>query len=325
MSFGLPYPSGGYPFNTFNGNSPAQNPYFGSISPNGLNLGLVNVNPLVSFQFAKNEYGEKTFKPLVNLHVTPNENIINKVGALFKAKKQGFGFGGGGGGGGGGYGYGGGSPYNQHYHTHTHFDNTAPGPYHHHAPHHFESGPPHFNGPIHHGPPQYGPPPISSPPYFEHGPSFGPTAPIDYHPSGYAGEYGFNSPPFYHDTSYHANTNNNIESNLTPAEEAALFGVRNLNDNNNGSIATVATDRNAFAGNFANSEQNASTKTMVNAQQAHVQNTQQKPGSAQSVSFPKNRRKRNVNDSDGASSDDIDKISESIAPKVSRLEKVIFT
>lgn len=270
---------------------------------------------MVSFQFAKNEYGEKTFKPLVNLHVTPNENIINKVGALFKAKKYGF----------GGGGYGGGPGYNQHYHTHTHFD-TSSGPYHHHPPHHFESGPPplpQFNGPIHHGPPSHFGPPISSPPYFQNGPSFGP-APIDYYPSGYAGEYGFNSPPFYHDTSYHANTNNNIESNLTPAEETALFGVRNLNNNNNNSsTATVAIDRDAYAGNFANYKQNAITKTMVNAQ-THVQNTQQKQGSAHSVSFPKNRRKRNVNDSESVSSDDIEKINESIAPKVNRLEKVMF-
>lgn len=317
VSFGLPYPTGGYPFNTFNGNSPAQNPYFGSISPNGLNLGLVNVNPLVSFQFAKNEYGEKTFKPLVNLHVTPNENIINKVGALFKAKKHGFG--------GGGGGYGGGAAYNQHYHTHQHFD-TSSGPYHHHQhpPQHFESGPPpspHFNGPtIHHGPPHYGPP-ISSPPYFENGPSFG-SAPIDYYPSGYAGEYGFSNPPFYQDTSYHANTNNNIESSLTPAEETALFGGQN--SNNNGSTQTISIDRDAYAGNFANYKQNSVAKTMTNAQ-SHVQNTQQNQGSAHSVSFPKNRRKRNVNGSGaGASSDDIDTINETIAPKVSRLEKVMF-
>lgn len=332
MSFGLPYPTGGYPFNTFNGNSPAQNPYFGSISPNGLNLGLVNVNPLVSFQFAKNEYGEKTFKPLVNLHVTPNENIINKVGNLFKAKKYGFG-------GGGAGGYGGGPAYNQHYHTHQHFDQSS-GPYHQHhqhPPHHFESGPSHFSGPpnIHHGPQHYGPP-ISSPPYFENGPSFGPSlgpslgpsfgsslgpAPIDYYPSGYANEYGFSNPPFHHDASYHANTNNNIESNLTPAEETALFGGQNSNSNG----STVAIDRDAsYAGDFANYKQNSVAQTMANAQ-SHVQNTQQKQkqGSAHSVSFPSNRRKRNVNGS-GASSDDIDTINETIASKVSRLEKVMF-
>lgn len=133
VSFGLPYPSGAYPFNAINGGHPAQNPYFGSISPNGLNLGLVNVNPLVSFQFAKNDYGEKVFKPLVNLHVTPNENIINKVGALFKAKKQGL-YGGQGGYGGYGQSAAYAGSYNQHYHTHTHIP-APPSVYH---PHHFE-------------------------------------------------------------------------------------------------------------------------------------------------------------------------------------------
>ncbi|KAL5292021.1 CLIPA10 family protein [Megaselia abdita] len=85
VSFGLPYPSGAYPHNAF-GQVPAQNQHFGAISPNGLDLGLINVNPLVSFQVSKTEFGEKVVKPLVNLHVTPNENIIHKVGKLFHKK-----------------------------------------------------------------------------------------------------------------------------------------------------------------------------------------------------------------------------------------------
>lgn len=85
VSFGLPYPSGAYPTNAF-GQVPAQNQHFGAISPNGLDLGLINVNPLVSFQLSKTEYGEKVVKPLVNLHVTPNENIIHKFSKLFQKK-----------------------------------------------------------------------------------------------------------------------------------------------------------------------------------------------------------------------------------------------
>lgn len=108
VSFGLPYPSFGYPLNTFNGAYPAQNPYFGSISPNGLNLGILNINPLVSFQFTKNEYGEKTFKPLVNFHVTPNERLIQKVGNFLKTKNH-------------GNTYGVQPASNQHYHTHAHY------------------------------------------------------------------------------------------------------------------------------------------------------------------------------------------------------------
>lgn len=41
---------------------------------------------MVSFQVSKTEYGEKVVKPLVNLHVTPNENIIHKVSKLFQKK-----------------------------------------------------------------------------------------------------------------------------------------------------------------------------------------------------------------------------------------------
>lgn len=105
VSFGLPYPSGaqpgGYPSNVIGEHYPAQNPYFGSLGPNGLNLGLVNVNPLVSLQVSKTDYGEKVVKPLVNLHVTPNANIIQKVGDLFKKKPT--------------------EVHNTHYHHHDHF------------------------------------------------------------------------------------------------------------------------------------------------------------------------------------------------------------
>lgn len=87
ISFGLPHTQNpnGYPINVLNGNQqPAQNPYFGSIGPNGVNLGLVNVNPLLSVQVQKNDYGEKVVKPLVNLHITPNANLLQNIGNLFK-------------------------------------------------------------------------------------------------------------------------------------------------------------------------------------------------------------------------------------------------
>ncbi|XP_034481219.1 uncharacterized protein LOC117786910 [Drosophila innubila] len=116
VSFGLPYPTsghpGGYPSNVLGDYYPAQNPHFGALGPNGLNLGLVNVNPLVSLQVSKTDYGEKVVKPLVNLHVTPNENIIQKVGAFFKKKPS--------------------EVHNTHYHHHEHFG----GYEHEHPPHH---------------------------------------------------------------------------------------------------------------------------------------------------------------------------------------------
>ncbi|XP_049860124.1 uncharacterized protein LOC126354469 isoform X1 [Schistocerca gregaria] len=83
VSFGLPQGGGGgYPLNPF-GPNPAINPYGGSVGgPGGINLGLVSVNPLVSVQVTKDEYGGKVVKPLVNLHVTPNPGLVHKLGSL---------------------------------------------------------------------------------------------------------------------------------------------------------------------------------------------------------------------------------------------------
>lgn len=105
---------------------PAQNPHFGAIGPNGLNLGLFNVNPLVSVQVKKTEFGENVVKPLVNLHITPSANIFDAVGNLFKPKPN--------------------IVHNSHYHHHEHFSGfdhdhhhddhvfTSPGPISHHFP-----------------------------------------------------------------------------------------------------------------------------------------------------------------------------------------------
>lgn len=130
VSFGLPYPNypGGYPTNVLGDHYPAENPYFGALGPNGLNLGLVNVNPLVSLQVKKTEFGEKVVKPLVNLHITPNAKIFDVVGNIFKPKPNVI--------------------HNSHYHHHDHF--SAIEHNHHHDPH----GGPTFTsaGPIHHFP-----------------------------------------------------------------------------------------------------------------------------------------------------------------------------
>lgn len=175
VSFGLPFPTHtGYPLSPYAPHVP--NAHFGAISPNGLNLGLVNVNPLFSLQVTKNEIGEKLVKPFVNLHVTPNEGIVGKIGSLFLAKK---------------------GALHKHYHHHLHrYPPTGPhfyGGEHEHlpfnphhgpphiegppfSPHHPIEGPPfpnhhhhHIEGPPFHGPPhgfEHGPPPHS----FEHGP-----------------------------------------------------------------------------------------------------------------------------------------------------------
>lgn len=135
VSFGLPQPShGGYPINPFNSN-PLYNPYGPALNSGGLNLGLVSVNPLLSVQVTKNDYGDKIVKPFVNLHVTPNEHVVNKIGHLFHEKKLYL--------------------LNKHEHYHHH----NPHNYGHHHDHHFK--PPHFvhppHYPGHHGPPIYSP------------------------------------------------------------------------------------------------------------------------------------------------------------------------
>lgn len=88
VSFGLPQSGGGYPINSYGG-EPLVNPYpgYGSGSQ-GINLGLVSVNPLVSVQVTKDDYGEKVVKPFVNLHVTPNQGLVHKFHNLLANKKQ---------------------------------------------------------------------------------------------------------------------------------------------------------------------------------------------------------------------------------------------
>lgn len=178
----MPYPTHGYPLGP---GGFAPNPHFGAISPNGLNLGLLNVNPLFSLQVTKSEHGQKLVKPFVNLHVTPSENIIGKIGGLFAAKK---------------------GALHKHYHHHQH---RYPPPPHHfpfesyHQPH-FEGPPPHFDGPPHHfeGPPHH----FEGPPqHFEGGPPHYPhlphpiEGPILSHPPPHFNQGPiFSKPPHFH-------------------------------------------------------------------------------------------------------------------------------
>lgn len=84
VSFGLPQGGGSYPVNPY-----GPNPYPGyGNGGNGLDLGLLSVNPLVALQVSKDEYGEKVVKPFVNLHVTPNKGLVHKIGDILAYKKQ---------------------------------------------------------------------------------------------------------------------------------------------------------------------------------------------------------------------------------------------
>lgn len=309
VSFGLPYPTHGYPISP-NGYIP--NPHFGAISPNGLNLGLLNVNPLFSLQVTKSEHGEKLVKPFVNLHVTPSENIIGKIGSLFAAKK---------------------GSLHKHYHRHSH--RYPPPPYyHHHEPHHephhhFEGPPPHFEfegpnfgGP--HFPPHDGPifsnplnhfgagipPPHFPPQHFENGPPIFSNPP----PHHFDGGIFSKPPPFYRDVDHHqkgaaytdidvnpgvlgfrsSNISFNDQSEFPPNNQYLNNGfnfqqplsnsIDNLNSNN---------DDLRYARQFKYSDNSENFANENNIQSLPAQAPGSSQGSA-TISFPNNRRKRDT-------------------------------
>jgi hypothetical protein len=97
VSFGLPGGYGGaYPLNPLGGPNPVVNPY-----QDGIPFGPININPLVSFQKGKDKHKTKIFRPLVNLHITPNIKLLRGIKGFFGKGNNNNGYGGGGGGGGG--------------------------------------------------------------------------------------------------------------------------------------------------------------------------------------------------------------------------------
>lgn len=288
VSFGLPYPSGGYPLNPY-GSYPAQNPYFGAISPNGLNLGLLNVNPLVSFQVSKNEYGEKLVKPLVNLHVTPNENIINKVGSLFHSKKQGFNHHQG--------------NINQHYHHHTHHSE----PEYHHSPHYEHQ--PHY--PQHSGPEYYPSAPQSG--HYSHPPTAGGYG--GGYSGGYGGGYGFPSGNGYYRDGSATGFNTPTELDYDPNNYYSRSANTSVQNNQGQSFQNPQNYnyQNVYPQNvnqfnpqqqFQQSQQQqplqnnnyANNYQQYSNSQASV-NSQTVGGGGKSIAFPTSRRRRDIDES----------------------------
>lgn len=280
VSFGLPFPTHNYPISP-NGNIP--NPYFGSISPNGLNLGLLNVNPLFSLQVTKSEHGEKLVKPFVNLHVTPNENIIGKIGSLFLAKK---------------------GALHRHYHKHLH---RYPPPPPHYDPHQFD---PHLHP---HPPPNYfdgltlSHPPFPLAHFEEH------NLP---HPPHFGGHIFSNPPPFYKDTenfrgshiednSFNpailgfrsSNVSFNDQSEFPPNNEVGLkyssfndYSYQSLYPQNVDKFSSVK-DSSRYARKFSNYNKQSSNQNVIQSIPA------QAPGFAEGsekVSFPTSRRRRDT-------------------------------
>ena len=306
VSFGLPIPTHNYPISPY-GQIP--NPHFGAISPNGLNLGLLNVNPLFALQVTKSEHGGKLVKPFVNLHVTPNEGIIGKIGSLFAAKK---------------------GSLHQHYHKHLH-RYPPPPPYipfdqHHHphfegpypphfdgpiSPHppHFDGPispyPPNFNGPIHppnhfdgpyssHPPPQFdGPPHIySKPPHFD--------GPIYSKPPPFYKDFGHQKSPVYDDIDINpgvlgfrsSNVSFNDENDFPPNNQYSknTYNYQSVYPQNLNSLNAV-NDDNRYARQYSSYNKNFANDNIVQSIPA------QAPGASSGsdmVSFPSSRRRRDT-------------------------------
>jgi hypothetical protein len=284
VSFGLPYPTHNYP-----------NPHFGAISPNGLNLGLLNVNPLFSLQVTKSEHGEKLVKPFVNLHVTPNEGIIGKIGGLFAAKK--------------------GSLHN-HYHHHLHRYPPPPPhiPFDRHQPHFEGPYPPHFDGPH---PPHFDGP---HPPHFDgpHPPHFdGPHPPPHFNgphpPPHFDGPIYSKPPPFYKDLGHNKGPvyddidinpgilgfrSNNVSfgdehdfppNNQYPKNTYNYQSVYPQNQNLNN--LNAVQDDYRYARQYSNSNKNFANDNVIQSIPA------QAPGASaggDKVSFPSSRRRRDT-------------------------------
>nr|XP_036221335.1 uncharacterized protein LOC106621020 isoform X1 [Bactrocera oleae] len=83
--------------------------------------------PLDAEGVSKTEFGDKVVKPLVNLHVTPNANIFQKVSELFKSKPEYI--------------------HNAHYHHHDHYSNFEHD--HHSHPHDVTAPGPIYGAPLH--------------------------------------------------------------------------------------------------------------------------------------------------------------------------------
>ncbi|XP_065213166.1 uncharacterized protein LOC135840503 isoform X2 [Planococcus citri] len=190
VSFGLPSGGAGYPISPY-GPNPAINPYGHSLGGgNGLNLGLVNVNPLLSLQVSKDEYGDKVVKPWVNLHVTPNHQLVDKFGYLVHKLKD-------------PHHYGGYPPSYYHHHNHFH-SQPQPPPYYPPSRPYYPSRPPHYGynnyAPSYHG---------------YNGVNYNS---LDYAPTGYEDEDDYDS-GFYRNANSNASAQNSDQYKRTAYPE----------------------------------------------------------------------------------------------------------
>jgi hypothetical protein len=249
-------PNYGYPISPY-GHVP--NPHFGAISPNGLNLGLINVNPLVSLQVTKSEHGGKLVKPFVNLHVTPNKGILDTIGGLFYAKKNVL-------------------------HKHLHLHRYPP-----HSPpifidNHHGPPPPEF---LHHPHPPHFPPHLPPPDSFPHSlppPIEGPILPYPPHSPQF---HGHEEPPFYPPGPLGFRSNSEIsKSNEKPSYNyQSIYNTPTTPFN----IQAVKDDY-RYARQYSTNENNSNNNFI---QYTPVQAPGSNEGS-EKISFPSSRRRRDT-------------------------------
>ncbi|CAH0547452.1 unnamed protein product [Brassicogethes aeneus] len=313
ISFGLPQQGGGgYPINPY-GPNPHINPYGSSIGSTGINLGLVSVNPLISVQLSKDDYGDKVIKPFVNLHVTPNNYLVNKFEDLIHYKK--------------GYVYNKHKHYHYHkqphyYPPHGHISHGAevfrePSDFHHdfHGPTY--EGPidhhgPNYGGPIdHHGPsgppesfgPYDGPHGSFHPPSFDHHgpPSFDPHGSPNFHvDEGHYGHHDHNPSNFFDDPlnygsnsgldyfsgrTFDNNTNNYVDGNSILQQVQDLY---NKGVNYYGGQNSIQFEGESSSDRISNKRSGKSLKTQTNT-----------------FKFPSNRKRRDVTEDENIKSKSI--------------------
>lgn len=224
-------------------------------------------------QVTKNELGEKLVKPFVNLHVTPNEGIVGKIGNLLLAKK---------------------GSLHKHYHHHNHrYPQELPHNFygehenHHYPPHHhieepqFLSHPPPYHGSqFPHGPPEhfsnYGPPQNfpqqhGSPPHHH---IFSEPPPHFYKDNGFS-----KGPSFIDDFSSNPAILGFRSSNISLDDYQSVYA-----NNKDFRASNLYQDDTRYARGYSNYNKNYNLPT-------------QAPGTAEGsekVSFPTSRRRRDT-------------------------------
>ncbi|XP_072382518.1 uncharacterized protein [Diabrotica undecimpunctata] len=265
VSFGLPQQGGGvYPVNPY-GPTPFSNPY--PIGQPGINLGLVSVNPLVSIQVTKDDYGNKEIKPFVNLHVTPNDYLIHKFSDFFNYKKAVI--------------------FNKHKHYHVHKGNHYP--HHSHYPQYIQSPHEVYREHPHEFEPHY--PAVHGPPIFEGPHDGGPHNLHNSFPEQYPNTYEGPIPGSYFD--------NPLNYGGGEYYPGPLYG-KNIGSSNEfveGNSVLQQYQNQASRGAEAYGEENnaefQNSRRFRVGKNLNIDNTSSNP-----IRFPTNRKRRDVRESE---------------------------